>query len=66
MKDAIFGSDLKRVPAKSLGSKTRFFGSETPFRVTRDGVVLVLANPEISDFMRFIEREILPYENEIL
>ena len=66
MKDAVFGGDLKRAPSKSLGSTTRFFGGETLFRVTRDGVVLVLANPETSDFLKFIDREILPYENEIL
>ncbi len=66
MRDAVFGNDLRRTPAKSIGSITRFFGAETPFRVTRDGVVLVLANPSVTDFLRFIESEILPYEDEVL
>ena len=60
--DLVFEEALSTSKSKEAGWPTHFFGGSVKVRVTYSGCVTIHANPQPSQFLRFIRREILPYE----
>jgi hypothetical protein len=59
--DAVFGPELGRSKSKTVGWITSFFGSPVKVKVSPRGAVSIWSWPPIDLFLRFLEKEILPY-----
>jgi hypothetical protein len=60
--DVAFEAALRTSKDKEAGWETSAFGSISKVKASTNGSVTILGNPTPDQFLRFILREILPYE----
>lgn len=61
-KDPTFKPILEKSNTNATGYPTKFFGEETKVKITPDGSVTIYDDVGHSDFLKFIQKEVLPYK----